>query len=67
MDETYISAKGRWNYLYRAVDRDGQTLDFLLCERRDLASARRLFRRAIATNGVPDRVVIDLAPDFYPA
>lgn len=59
MDETYISVKGRWNYLYRAVDRDGQTLDFLLCERRDLASARRFFRRAIAANGVPDRVVID--------
>jgi putative transposase len=59
MDETYIRVKGRWTYLYRAVDRDGQTLDFLLSERRDLAAARRFFRRAIATNGVPDRVVID--------
>lgn len=59
MDETYIKVKGRWTYLYRTVDRDGQTLDFLLCERRDLAAARRFFRRAIETNGVPDRVVID--------
>ena len=59
MDETYIRVKGRWTYLYRAVDRDGQSLDFLLCERRDLAAARRFFRRAIATNGLPDRVVID--------
>ena len=59
MDETYIKVKGKWTYLYRAVDRDGQTLDFLLSERRDLAAARRFFRRAIATNGVPDRVVID--------
>ena len=59
MDETYIKVKGKWAYLYRAVDRDGQTLDFLLSERRDLAAARRFFKRAINTNGVPDRVVID--------
>jgi putative transposase len=59
MDETYIKVKGRWTYLYRAVDRDGQTLDFMLSERRNLAAARRFFKRAISTNGVPDRVVID--------
>lgn len=59
MDETYIKVKGRWTYLYRSVDRDGQTLDFMLSERRDLAAARRFFKRAIGTNGVPDRVVID--------
>lgn len=59
MDETYIKVKGRWTYLYRAVDRDGQILDFLLSERRDLAAARRFFKRAIGTNGVPERVVID--------
>ena len=59
MDETYIKVKGKWTYLYRAVDRDGQTLDFLLSERRNLSAARRFFKRAIAANGVPDRVVID--------
>ncbi|MDB6179738.1 IS6 family transposase [Paracoccus sp. Z330] len=59
MDETYIKVKGRWTYLYRAVDRDGQTLDFMLSERRYLAAARRFFKRAIAANGVPERVVID--------
>ena len=59
MDETYIKVKGRWAYLYRAVDRDGQTLDFMLSKRRDLAAARRFFKRAIGTNGVPDRIVID--------
>jgi len=59
MDETYIKVKGRWTYLYRAVDRDGQTFDFLLSERRDLAAARGFFKRAIGTNGVPERVVID--------
>lgn len=59
MDETYIKVKGRWTYLYRAVDRHGQTLDFMLSERRNLAAARRFFKRAISTNGMPDRVVID--------
>ena len=59
MDETYIKVRGKWTYLYRAVDRDGQTLDFMLSERRDTAAARRLFKKAIGTNGVPDRVVID--------
>ncbi|WP_241560088.1 IS6 family transposase [Solirhodobacter olei] len=59
MDETYIKVKGKWTYFYRAVDRDGQTLDFLLSERRNLAAARRFFKRAIAANGVPDRVAID--------
>lgn len=59
MDETYIKEKGRWTYLYRAVDRDGQTLDFMLSERRNLAATRRFFRPAIDRNGVPDRVAID--------
>ena len=59
MDETYIKVKGRWTYLYRAVDRNGQTLDFLLSERRNLAAARRFFKWAINSNGLPDRVVID--------
>lgn len=59
VDETYIKVKGRWAYLYRAVDRNGKTLDFLLSEHRDLAAARRFLRRAIAANSVPDRVVID--------
>ena len=59
MDETYIKLKGKWTYLYRAVDREGQTLDFMLSERRDLSAARRFFKQAIGTNGVPDRVVID--------
>ena len=59
MDETYIKVKGRWTYFYRAVGREGQTLDFMLSERRSLAAARRFFRRAIALSGVPDRVVID--------
>ena len=59
MDETYIKVKGKWMYHYRAVDRDGQTLDFMLSERRDKPAARRFFLRAIGNNGIPDRIVID--------
>ena len=59
IDETYIKVRGKWTYLYRTVDRDGQTLDFMLSERRDTAAARRFFKRAVGTNGVPDRIAID--------
>ena len=59
MDETYIKVRGKWSYLYRAADRDGQTLEFMLSENRDMATARRFFKRAIGTNGVPERIVID--------
>ncbi|MGI4944097.1 MAG: DDE-type integrase/transposase/recombinase, partial [Janthinobacterium lividum] len=47
MDETYVRVKGRWTYLYRAVDSRGQTIDVLLSARRDAASARRFFRKAM--------------------
>lgn len=59
MDETYIKVKGRWCYLYRAVDKFGNTLDFMLSETRDEAAATRFFARTIRNNGWPDRVVID--------
>ena len=58
-DETYIKVKGKWTYLYRAVDRDGQTLDFMLSERRNLGAARRFFRKTILSNGIPNKVVVD--------
>jgi IS6 family transposase len=47
VDETYIRVKGRWTYLYRAVDSRGQTIDFLLSARRDAAAAKRFFRKAL--------------------
>ena len=59
MDETYVQVKGQCAYLYRAVDRDGRTLDFMLSAKRDNTAARRFFKRAISTNGTPDRVAID--------
>ena len=48
MDETYIKVKGRWTYLYRAVDKAGQTIDFLLFAKRDAAAAKRFFGKALA-------------------
>jgi transposase-like protein len=45
VDQTYISVKGEWKYLYRAVDSDGNTLDFLLTAKRDATTAKRFFRK----------------------
>ncbi|MGF6368011.1 putative transposase [Paraburkholderia sp. RAU6.4a] len=59
MDETYIKVNGDWKYLYRAVDKDGHTVDFLLRAHRDKAGARRYFEKAIARNGGPETVTID--------
>ena len=59
MDETYIKVKGKWMYYYRAIDKFGKTLDFMLSEQRDEAAATAFFKRAIQNNGFPDRVVID--------
>ena len=59
MDETYIQIKGQWKYLYRAVDKDGQTIDFLLTAHRDKKSALRFFKKAVRQHGLPDKVTID--------
>jgi putative transposase len=59
MDETDIRLKGEWRYLYRAVDKDGNTIDFLLRAKRDKVAARHFFEKSIAQNGVPETVTID--------
>lgn len=59
MDETYIKVSGQWKYLYRAVDRDGDTVDFLLTAKRDRAAARRFLEHAINLHGVPEKITID--------
>jgi len=59
MDETYILIGGQWKYLYRAVDRSGATIDFLLRAHRDCAAARRFFERAMDLHGIPDKITID--------
>ena len=56
VDDTYVRVKGRWTYLYRAVDSRGQTIDFLLSARRDAAAAKRFFRKALAQPSVSWRL-----------
>jgi putative transposase len=58
MDETYIKVKWKWVYLYRAVDSHGDTLDFMLSERRDEDAPTAFFKQAINNNGLPDKVVM---------
>ncbi|MDE2020937.1 MAG: IS6 family transposase, partial [Patescibacteria group bacterium] len=59
MDETYIKVKGVWKYLYRAVDKEGKTVDFLLTAKRDKAAAMRFFDKAMAANDIPEKVTMD--------
>jgi transposase-like protein len=58
-DETYIKVNDRWTYLYRAVDKQGRTVDFLLSERRDVAAAKRFFRKAMKRHPTPRVITLD--------
>ncbi len=59
MDETYVKVKGKWHYLYRAVDKEGNTVDFLLSKNRDKKAALRFFKKAIGSNGFAAKITID--------
>src|SRR4029077_13281507 len=59
VDETYLKIRGQWVYLYRAVDKAGRTVDFLLSRRRDMAAAARFFSKAIKQHGVPRVLTLD--------
>ena len=60
VDETYLKVRGSWTYLYRAIDRDGNLIDAMLSEHRDMKAAEAFFRSARATMGFrPDRVTTD--------
>ena len=54
-----IKVKGQWRYLDRAVDKHGQTIDFLLTEQRDKEAALRFLKKAIRRNGLPETITID--------
>ncbi len=64
VDETYVKVSGRWTYMYRAVDQFGQVIDVLASERRDLATARRFFTRALSVGRRPVEVTTDRAASY---
>ena len=59
IDETYIKVRGRWMYLYRAIDSNGDTVEFWFSERRNLTAAKRFLPKALKRHGRPERIVID--------
>jgi transposase-like protein len=69
VDETYVRVKGRWFYLYRAIDSAGATVDFLLSPTRSADAAKALFARALADPSHPQPRVIntDQAKCYPPA
>ena len=59
IDETYIKVKGKWVYLYRGVDKEGQTIDFFLSEHRDIGAAKRFLQQAVEKRGIPQKITLD--------
>jgi putative transposase len=59
VDETYIKLRGRWTYLCRATDSNGDTVEFWFSEKRNLAAAKRFLSSALRRHGRPTRIVID--------
>lgn len=59
MEETYIKIKGKWTCLYRAVDKHGKALDFVLSAHREEGAASTFFARTIGNNGWSEKAVID--------
>lgn len=69
VDETYIKVKGKWKYLYRAVDSSGNTIDFMLSAKRDKQAAKRFFRKALKAvhNSSPRVINVDKNAAYPPA
>ncbi len=67
MDETYIKVGGKGRFLYRAIDKEGNTVDFLLTKRRQRMSAQKFFNKAIGNNGRPRVINIDKSGSNYSA
>ena len=69
VDETYIKVTGEWKYLYRAVDSDGDTIEFMLSTKRDRKAAKRFFKKALSSNHnqIPRVITVDKNPAYPPA
>jgi len=69
VDETYVKVKGEWKYLYRAVDSTGNTVDFMLSEKRDRKAAKRFLKKALSSNHnqIPKVIAVDKNPVYPPA
>src|SRR5215210_5715274 len=69
IDETYIKVRGQWRYLYRAIGKHGEPVDFLLTAHRDLDAAKRFFRKMLSAEPLlaPDRIGTDGAGPYPPA
>ncbi len=67
MDETYIKVGGKDRYLYRAIDKEGNTVDFLLTKKRQRMSGQKFFNKAIGNNGKPRVINIDKSGSNYSA
>lgn len=68
MDEIYIKVKGKWKYLYRAVDSQGCTIDFMLLSTRDIIAAKRFFKQAISNGATkPKTIITDKHPSYIKA
>ena len=69
VDETYIKIKGKWKYLYRAVDSSGNTIDFMLSAKRNKKAAERFLKKALGSkhNQMPRTITVDKNPAYPPA
>ncbi len=69
VDETYVKVKGEWKYFYRAVDSNGDTIDFVLSAKRDQEAANRFFKKALNSNHnqIPRVITVDKNPAYPPA
>jgi len=69
VDETYIKIKGKWKYFYRAVDSNGDTIDFMLSSKRNRKAAKRFFKKVLSSNHnqTPREITVDKNPACPPA
>ena len=69
LDETYVKIKGVWHYLYRAIDKQGQTLDWMLSKKRNKRAAKKFFKKVLGNKHVatPRVINVDKNPAFVPA